>query len=150
MPPQILPESEDEESTPSTSIPSHPKLRRRGTAQKAPRKAPTKKRTKASVPKKHHSAKPIKVASKKRRISQSSKCVYHNVYHNFNLLCSACSSGNPAIPTNYRAYFPKKKLYSCCSRNSSYIYQRRLFVPYSKCCTRSTSRGCRGIYYISV
>ena len=69
MPPRILSESEDGESTPSTSIPSHPKLRRRGIAQKAPRKVPTKKRTRASVPKKHHSAQPIKVASKKRRIS---------------------------------------------------------------------------------
>ena len=129
MPPRVVSDSEDGESIPLTSTPSHSRPPRRGIAQKAPRKAPTKKKTKASVPKKHHPVpkkhhrvKPIKVVSKRRRISQSSKCVYHNVYHNFNLLYSPGSSGNPSIPTKHRAYSSKKKLYSCCSRNSSYIY----------------------------
>ena len=55
MPLYILFKSENGELTPSMSIPSHPKLQRRGTAQKVPRKVLIKKRTKASVLKKYHS-----------------------------------------------------------------------------------------------
>ena len=51
----ILSESEDGELMPFISIPSHPKLWWRGTAQKAPRKVFIKKRTKASVLKKYYS-----------------------------------------------------------------------------------------------
>ena len=65
----ILSKSKDGELMFFISIPSHPKLRRRGTAQKVLRKVLIKKRTKASVPKKHYSVQPIKAVSKKRRIS---------------------------------------------------------------------------------
>ena len=65
----ILSKSEDGESTPFISILFHPKLRQRGTAQKAFRKVLTKKKTKASVPKKYYSVQPIKAVFKKRCIS---------------------------------------------------------------------------------
>ena len=109
MPPWIVSEFKSGESMLSTSIPSHPKPLQRGIAQKAPKKVFIKKKTKASVLKKH-SVKPIKVVSKKRCISQSSKCIYHNIYYNFNLLKPVCFKKSININKPLSLFFQKKAL----------------------------------------